>query len=83
MKAILKLIVIVLLAVISFNVGILYANITEYASDKDELLDAYEWYYIATEDLLDTIEDHYNWVDAIDSYDYYYWANIIEEMEEQ
>lgn len=30
-----------------------------------------EKYYEATENLLDTLESEYNWVDAIDNYDYY------------
>ena len=38
-----------------------------------EVLEAYEWYSIATEELLDTLEAHYNWVDAIDNEEYYYW----------
>ena len=33
-----------------------------------------ENYYIATEHLLDVLEDEYNWIDAIDDYPYYYWA---------
>ena len=31
----------------------------------------YKTYYLATEELLDTLEEHYNWVDAIDFYTYY------------
>lgn len=38
---------------------------------KIELIKAYDAYNKATEDLLDTLENQYNWVDAIDSYDYY------------
>lgn len=34
-------------------------------------LQAYKEYYEATENLLDTLESHYNWVDAFDPYDYY------------
>lgn len=34
-------------------------------------LDAYKAYYEATENLLDTLENHYNWVDAFDPYEYY------------
>lgn len=38
---------------------------------KTELIKAYDAYNKATEELLDTLENQYNWVDAIDSYDYY------------
>ena len=38
-----------------------------------EVLEAYEWYSIATEELLDTLEAYYNWVDAVDNEEYYYW----------
>lgn len=31
----------------------------------------YDNYYHATEELLDTLEDRYNWVDAYDPEDYY------------
>lgn len=34
-------------------------------------LDAYKAYYEATENLLDTLEHYYNWVDGHDPYDYY------------
>ena len=34
-------------------------------------VDEYHQYYLGAEELLDTLENHYNWVDAIDSYNYY------------
>ena len=34
-------------------------------------LKAYKQYYNATENLLDTLEHYYNWVDGHDPYDYY------------
>ena len=34
-------------------------------------VDAYHAYYKGVEELLDTLEDHYNWVDAIDNDAYY------------
>ena len=34
-------------------------------------VDEYHYYYKSTEALLDTLENHYEWVDAIDSYEYY------------
>ena len=30
-----------------------------------------ENYYAGAEELLDTLENHYNWIDAIDNYEYY------------
>jgi hypothetical protein len=36
----------------------------------NELRD-YKFYHRATENLLDTLENEYGWVDAIDNYDYY------------
>ena len=38
---------------------------------KIELIKAYEAYNKATEELLDTLESQYNWVDAFDPCDYY------------
>ena len=40
-------------------------------SKSVKYLEAYDTYNKATEELLDTLESQYNWVDAIDSYDYY------------
>lgn len=34
-------------------------------------VDEYHYYYKSTEALLDTLENEYNWVDAIDNYEYY------------
>ena len=34
-------------------------------------VDAYHAYYKGAEELLDTLENHYNWVDAIDNDAYY------------
>ena len=31
----------------------------------------YKNYYKGAEELLDTLENHYNWIDAIDVYSYY------------
>ena len=34
-------------------------------------VDAYHAYYKGAEELLDTLENHYGWVDAVDNYNYY------------
>lgn len=38
---------------------------------KIDLIKAYDGYYKANEALLDTLDNHYDWVDAFDPYDYY------------
>ena len=38
---------------------------------KTELIKAYDAYNKATEELLDTLDSQYDWVDAFDPYDYY------------
>ena len=40
-------------------------------SESVKYLEAYDAYSKATEELLDTLDNHYDWVDAIDPYDYY------------
>ena len=34
-------------------------------------VDEYYQYYLGAEELLDTLENHYNWIDAIDNETYY------------
>ena len=34
-------------------------------------VDKYHYYYKSAEALLDTLENEYNWIDAIDNYKYY------------
>ena len=38
---------------------------------NNNLLNAYDSYNKATEDLLDSLDNQYNWVDAFDPQDYY------------
>lgn len=38
---------------------------------NNSLLNAYDSYNKATEDLLDTLDNQYNWVDAYDPQEYY------------
>ena len=44
--------------------------ITGWNSSMDQV-DKYHYYYKSTEALLDTLENEYNWIDAIDNYEYY------------
>ena len=39
-------------------------------SSMDQV-DKYHYYYKSTEALLDTLENEYNWIDAVDNYEYY------------
>lgn len=57
----------ILIAILALVVLIL-AGVTLYQSER---LNAHKEYYKATENLLDTLENHYNWVDAFDTQDYY------------
>lgn len=41
------------------------------AAEDNKVIDIYNSYSIATEELLDTLNNEYNWVDAIDSPQYY------------
>ena len=40
-------------------------------SESVKYLEAYDAYNKATEELLDTLDNQYDWVDAIDPYNYY------------
>ena len=40
-------------------------------SKSMDQVDAYHAYYKGAEELLDTLENHYNWIDAIDNDAYY------------
>ena len=40
-------------------------------SESIKYLEAYDAYNKATEELLDTLDNQYDWVDAFDPYDYY------------
>lgn len=40
-------------------------------SESVKYLEAYDAYNKATEELLDTLENQYNWIDAFDPCDYY------------
>lgn len=40
-------------------------------SKSMDQVDDYHQYYVATEDFLDELDKHYDWVDAFDPEDYY------------
>ena len=57
---------VICLCLLSFFVGYQMTN------HKDlKLIEAYDNYSIATEELLDTLDSEYNWVDSFDPQEYY------------
>ena len=53
---------VLIIMAIGFTFGMWYSNIK---------VQSYRDYYNATEALLDTLENEYNWVDSFDPYEYY------------
>lgn len=71
----------VILAAIAILPSILFASAKPKVHTYNyELIKAYEDYYKSTEALLDTLENHYNWVDAHDPYDYYLSKEILNKL---
>ena len=60
-----KLLIVVLILLVS-NIFC----VAGWNSSMDQV-DKYHYYYKSTEALLDTLENEYNWIDAIDNYEYY------------
>lgn len=54
-------------------IGIAFGYMSQQPSIKHykEMLSAYDQYNKGAEQLLDDIDDKYNWVDGFDNYDYY------------
>lgn len=61
----------IIFLVLGFCIGFLVAN---QVNPYKDLCEVYELHHKATEDLLDTLETEYNWVDKID-HDAYYETN--------
>lgn len=64
----------IILCILSMIIGMIagfmiYQNTNN--TRVNHLLSAYDSYNKATEDLLDTLDNEYNWVDAYDPQDYY------------
>lgn len=57
-------------AIVAFAAGFMVCQNTT-VKQQSNLIEAYDAYNKATEELLDTLDNQYDWVDAIDSYDYY------------
>jgi hypothetical protein len=65
-----SLVLCTLAAIVAFCAGFLVCqNIT--VRENNELIDAYDSYNKHTEELLDTLDAQYDWVDAFDPHNYY------------
>lgn len=69
-----KNLIIVVIALLVMNV----VTILGWSKSMDQVED-YHHYYVATEDLLDRLDQHYDWVDAFDPQDYYDAASKLED----
>lgn len=64
----------IILCMISMIIGVIAGFVVCHNTMNTEynnLLNAYDSYNKATEDLLDTLDNHYDWVDAFDPQEYY------------
>lgn len=59
-----------LAAMVASEAGFMVCQNTT-VKQQSKLIEAYDAYYKHTEELLDTLNSQYNWVDAFDPYDYY------------
>ena len=65
---------ILIICILSNILGIIAGFVAGHSVATSKLvkyLEAYDAYSKSTEELLDTLENQYNWVDAFDPYDYY------------
>ena len=66
-----KTITICILSIILGMIAGFVAGHSVATSESVKYLEAYDAYSKSTEELLDTLENQYNWVDAVDPYNYY------------
>ena len=55
-------------------------NIEWSEAKKDSIIDAYEWYFVSVEELLDTLDNRYDWIDAYDPQEYYYYIEKLDSL---
>lgn len=55
--------------IVAFMCGYHTGNVAD--KKQQELINAYELYKSGAEELLDSLDNRYNWVDSYDVYDYY------------
>ena len=64
----------IILCILFIMMGMIVGFVAGHSVATSELvkyLEAYDAYNKATEELLDTLNNQYDWVDAFDPYDYY------------
>ena len=66
-----KTLIICILSIILGMIAGFVAGHSVATSELVKYLEAYDDYNKATEELLDTLDNQYDWVDAFDPYDYY------------
>lgn len=62
------------ICILSITLGMIAGFVAGHSvatSESVKYLEAYDAYSKSTEELLDTLENQYNWVDAVDPYNYY------------
>ena len=64
-----NVILLIAIVIIAFMWGYHNGNLAD--KQQRELINAYELYKSGAEELLDSLDNRYNWVDAYDVYDYY------------
>ena len=73
----------ILLCIVSVITGITAGFTVDHTTADDrqtELIEAYSNYYKATEELLDSLDAGYSWVDSYDPYDYYAAKDRVERL---
>ena len=66
-----RILIICILSIILGMIAGFVAGHSVATSESVKYLEAYDAYNKATEELLDTLENRYNWVDTFDPYNYY------------
>lgn len=57
-----------------------YKAVSEANEFKKELIDAYDMYNKGAEELLDSLDAHYNWIDGFDNIDYYRGRALVDSL---
>lgn len=57
-----------------------YKAVSEANEFKRELIDAYDIYNKGAEELLDSLDAHYNWIDGFDNIDYYRGRALVDSL---
>ena len=79
-NAILLVLLVIVACTSSNKPELTYDELKRANEKKAELIEAYEQYYDAVENALDTLEHYDNWVDRFDFEDYYYAIERIDSI---